>query len=56
LKNSLEEIIRSSQKLVGELKETAKVTSGNKNKLAREKAQIQEPTPQYSRVEIWARQ
>jgi hypothetical protein len=38
------------------LKETAKVTSGNKKKLEREKAQIPEPTPQSSRVEIWAGQ
>jgi hypothetical protein len=44
LKNILEE------KLVGGLKETAKVTSGNKKKPEREKAQIQEPMPQYSRV------
>jgi hypothetical protein len=44
LKNT-PEVTRSSQKLVDELKETAKVTSRNKKKLEREKAQIIEPTP-----------
>jgi len=46
--NIPEVVTLSSQKLVGELKETAKVTSRNKKKLEREKAQreqIPEPTP-----------
>jgi len=55
LENIPEVVNRSSQKLVGELKETIKVTSINKNKLKREKAQkeqILEPTPQSSKIEI----
>jgi hypothetical protein len=39
LGNIPEVVTRSSQKLVGELKETVKVTSRNKKKLEREKAQ-----------------
>jgi hypothetical protein len=50
-----EVVTLSSQKLVSELKETAKMTSGNKGKIERGKArkkQISEPTPQSSRIEI----
>jgi hypothetical protein len=48
LENIPKVVTLSSQKLVGELRETAKVTSRNKKKLEREKAQreqIPEPTP-----------
>jgi hypothetical protein len=38
LENIPEVVTLSSQKLASELKETAKVTSGNKKKLEREKA------------------
>jgi hypothetical protein len=52
LKNT-PKVTRSSQKLVGELKETTKVTRRNKKNLESKKAQILEPMPQSSRVEIW---
>jgi hypothetical protein len=54
-----EVVTLSSQKLASELKETAKMKSGNKKNLEREKArreQIPGPTPQSSRIEIRAGQ
>jgi predicted lipase len=59
LENIPKVVTLSSQKLVDELREIAKVTSRNKKNLEREKAQreqIPEPTPQYSRIEIRASQ
>ena len=55
LENILEVVILPSQKLASKLKETSKVTSGDKKKLEREKAQreqILEPTPQSFEIEI----
>jgi hypothetical protein len=50
---SIPEATRPFQKPVGELKETAKVTSKNKKKLEGKEAQVPEPMPQSSRIEIW---
>jgi hypothetical protein len=50
---SISEVTRPSQNSVGELKETAKVTSKNKKKLEGKEAQVPEPTPQSSRIGIW---
>jgi hypothetical protein len=59
LENIPEVVTLSSQKLASGLKENAKMKSGNKNNLEREKArreQIPEPRPQSSKIEIRAGQ
>jgi hypothetical protein len=50
---SIPEATRPFQKPFVELKETTKVTSKNKRKLEGKEAQVPEPTPKSSRIEIW---
>jgi hypothetical protein len=47
---SISEVTQPSQNSVGELKETAKVTSKNRKKLEGKEAQVPKPTPQSSRI------